>query len=61
VVADEPTGSLDSVTTEAMLAVFKDLTSEGKTVLIVTHDEDIARGATRAITLADGAIVDEGR
>ena len=61
VVADEPTGSLDSVTTEAMLAVFKDLTSEGKTVLIVTHDEDIARGATRAITLADGAVVDEGR
>jgi putative ABC transport system ATP-binding protein len=55
--ADEPTGSLDSVTAGAVLRVFERLVSQGKTVVLVTHDEDIARRATRAITLADGEIV----
>jgi len=41
------------------LRVFEDLVEQGKTVLLVTHDSDIARRATRAITLADGEIVDE--
>jgi putative ABC transport system ATP-binding protein len=56
-VADEPTGSLDSVTAESVLRVFEDLVDRGKTVLLVTHDKDIARRATRAITLRDGEIV----
>jgi putative ABC transport system ATP-binding protein len=56
-VADEPTGSLDSVTAESVLRVFEDLVDRGKTVLLVTHDKDIARRATRAITLSDGEIV----
>ncbi len=56
-VADEPTGSLDSVTTDAVLRVFEQLAGQGKTVVMVTHDQDIARRAGRVITLADGEIV----
>jgi len=56
-VADEPMGSLDSVTAGSVLRVFEDLAEQGKTVLLVTHDKDIARRATRTITLADGEIV----
>jgi putative ABC transport system ATP-binding protein len=56
-VADEPTGSLDSVTTDAVLRVFAGLAAQGKTVILVTHDKDIARHAGRVITLADGEIV----
>ena len=55
-VADEPTGSLDSVTASAVLRVFEDLVARGKTVMLVTHDEDIAGYATRSITLSDGEI-----
>jgi putative ABC transport system ATP-binding protein len=55
-VADEPTGSLDSVTSEAVLDVFEGLVALGKTVLLVTHDKDIARRADRRITLVDGKI-----
>jgi putative ABC transport system ATP-binding protein len=58
-VADEPTGSLDSVTAGTVLKVFEDLVEQGKTVLLVTHDKDIARRGTRTIMLADGEIVDE--
>jgi putative ABC transport system ATP-binding protein len=57
VVADEPTGSLDSATAGAVLDAFEDLIAQGKTVVLVTHDEDITRRATRAIRLADGQIV----
>ena len=56
-VADEPTGSLDSATTQAVIRVFEDLVGQGKTVLLVTHDRDLARRAGRAITLADGEVV----
>lgn len=55
-VADEPTGSLDSVTADSVLRVFEDLVEQGKTVLLVTHDKDVARRATHTITLADGEI-----
>jgi putative ABC transport system ATP-binding protein len=58
-VADEPTGSLDSVTTKAVLRVFETLVAEGTTVMLVTHDVDIARHATRVIRLADGEIVEQ--
>jgi putative ABC transport system ATP-binding protein len=58
-VADEPTGSLDSATASSVLRVFEELVEQGRTVLLVTHDKDIARRATQAITLADGEIVDE--
>jgi putative ABC transport system ATP-binding protein len=56
-VADEPTGSLDSVTAGAVLSVFEDLVERGTTVVLVTHDEDVAKQATRIVRLADGEIV----
>ena len=56
-VADEPTGSLDSVTAASVLHVFESLVAGGTTVLLVTHDRDIAKRATRVIKLADGEIV----
>lgn len=56
-VADEPTGSLDSATAEAMIDLFEELVKQGKTVVLVTHDQDIARRARRTIMLVDGEIV----
>ena len=56
-VADEPTGNLDSHTAEDVLQLFEDLAASGKTVVMVTHERDIARRVTRTVTLADGEIV----
>lgn len=56
-VADEPTGNLDSKTADAVFALFDELVSRGKTILMVTHDSDIERRVRRAITVADGEIV----
>ena len=55
-VADEPTGSLDSGTAAAVIDLFTDLVRQGKTILLVTHDRDVARRGSRIITLADGII-----
>jgi putative ABC transport system ATP-binding protein len=57
VVADEPTGNLDSHTSEAIFQLFRDLTQRGKTVIVVTHDRDWAQRGIRSIQLADGVIV----
>jgi putative ABC transport system ATP-binding protein len=57
-VADEPTGSLDSSTADAVMRVFDELVGQGKTVLVMTHDKDLARRAGRIVRLADGQIVD---
>jgi putative ABC transport system ATP-binding protein len=59
IVADEPTGNLDSKTTDAILDLFKRLVNEGKTILMVTHDLDLAKEGTRIITISDGEIVDD--
>ncbi len=59
IVADEPTGNLDSVTSETILAVFEALVEQGKTLLVVTHDHAIAQHATRVLHIADGQIVDD--
>ena len=59
-VADEPTGSLDSATATAVIDLFADLARQGRTILIVTHDKDVAKRGSRIITLADGAIVPLG-
>jgi putative ABC transport system ATP-binding protein len=56
-VADEPTGSLDSATANAVIDIFEDLVRQGRTVLMVTHDRDIARRGSRTITLSDGEIL----
>jgi putative ABC transport system ATP-binding protein len=59
--ADEPTGNLDSKTTDAMLDLFAGLVDEGKTVLLVTHDRDLAKRAGRRVRIVDGRIVEETR
>jgi putative ABC transport system ATP-binding protein len=59
VVADEPTGNLDSSTAASIFRLFESLVEQGKTVLMVTHDHDFAQGARRTILIADGEIVDE--
>jgi putative ABC transport system ATP-binding protein len=56
VVADEPTGNLDSQTADAVLELLSALTQSGKTVLMVTHERDMTRFADRIITLADGKV-----
>jgi len=55
--ADEPTGNLDSKNAEAMLELIATLAKEGQTVVMVTHDMNVRRFASRTITLADGQIV----
>jgi putative ABC transport system ATP-binding protein len=55
--ADEPTGNLDSHTADAVLQLFADLAAEGRTVVMVTHERDIGHIVTQSITLADGALV----
>ena len=57
--ADEPTGNLDSKTADAVFALFEELIARGKTILMVTHDQELASRVTRTITLADGRIVGE--
>jgi ABC-type lipoprotein export system ATPase subunit len=58
-VADEPTGNLDSKTANAVFKLFEGLVQQGKTVLMVTHDSDLAKRVSRAIIVADGEIVNE--
>jgi ABC-type lipoprotein export system ATPase subunit len=59
--ADEPTGALDSRTGEQILAIFDELVAEGKTVLIVTHDPLVAARCRRVIRLSDGEVVEDSR
>jgi putative ABC transport system ATP-binding protein len=61
VLADEPTGNLDSVTGEEILAIFDDLNRHGNTLLVVTHEEDVAAHAKRVIRLRDGRIEKDTR
>ena len=57
--ADEPTGNLDSKTAESVFRLFEDLAGRGKTILMVTHDNELAKRAQRTVVIADGEIVDE--
>jgi len=57
-VADEPTGNLDSSNADRVWQLFKELSAEGKTVLVVTHEREIAQHVTRSVRLADGRVVD---
>jgi putative ABC transport system ATP-binding protein len=55
--ADEPTGSLDSATANEVLQVFEKLIQQGKTILMATHDRDIMKWVKRTVMLSDGEIV----
>jgi ABC-type lipoprotein export system ATPase subunit len=59
IVADEPTGNLDSKTADSVFRLFEGLVTSGKTILMVTHDRDLAKRATRTVVLSDGEIIEE--
>jgi putative ABC transport system ATP-binding protein len=54
--ADEPTGNLDSTTGANILTLFRELSEQGRTIVLVTHDNDIAENAPRRIVIRDGKI-----
>src|SRR5438874_2412397 len=57
--ADEPTGNLDSATSEEILGLFDQLHREGQTIIMVTHEADIARHARRVVRMKDGKVVSD--
>jgi energy-coupling factor transporter ATP-binding protein EcfA2 len=59
IIADEPTGNLDSQAADHVFRLFEDLAAQGKTIIMVTHDESLANRATRKVLLVDGEAVDE--
>jgi putative ABC transport system ATP-binding protein len=59
VVADEPTGNLDSKTAASVFALFERLVAQGKTILMVTHDRDLAQKVTRTVVISDGEIIEQ--
>jgi putative ABC transport system ATP-binding protein len=61
ILADEPTGNLDSHATEDVLRIFARLNSEGRTVVLITHEPDVADQAKRVIRLSDGQIIEDRR
>ena len=60
ILADEPTGNLDSTTSDEILRLFDEIHAAGNTLVVVTHEEDVARHAKRVIRLRDGIIADAG-
>jgi putative ABC transport system ATP-binding protein len=59
--ADEPTGELDATTGTEMIALLAQVNRDATTVIVVTHDEDLARAAKRVVHMRDGVIVDDHR
>ena len=60
IMADEPTGNLDSKTSELIFQLFEKLVASGKTIMMVTHDGDLAKRVKRTIVIADGELVKDG-
>jgi putative ABC transport system ATP-binding protein len=61
VLADEPTGNLDTTTSKEIMLMFSRLNAEGRTIVLITHEDDIAAYAKRTVRLRDGLIVDDRR
>jgi len=59
--ADEPTGALDTQTSNEVMDLIQKINQEGKTILVVTHEEDIAQMCKRIIRLKDGVIVEDNK
>ena len=59
IIADEPTGNLDSRTADAVFGMFTDLVKQGKTIVMVTHDSSLAKRVSRTLLVADGEVVNE--
>jgi putative ABC transport system ATP-binding protein len=57
--ADEPTGNLDSTTSRDIMSLFRELNTAGHTIVVVTHEQDIAKHARRIITILDGKVADD--
>ncbi|HET9517742.1 MAG TPA: ABC transporter ATP-binding protein [Actinoplanes sp.] len=57
--ADEPTGNLDSATADAVLSLFAELNADGQTILVVTHERDVRAVASREVTISDGRVVSD--
>lgn len=60
ILADEPTGAIDSATGEEILGIFKTLHEQGNTIIVITHDHDVAARAERTIWIRDGLVVEQG-
>jgi putative ABC transport system ATP-binding protein len=61
ILADEPTGNLDSVSTQDVLGVFDQVNAEGRTVVLITHEPDVANHAKRVVQLRDGQVMEDVR
>ena len=61
ILADEPTGNLDSTTTRELLDLMQELNSDGRTIIVVTHESEVAERTKRSIVLRDGNITDDKR
>jgi putative ABC transport system ATP-binding protein len=59
ILADEPTGNLDTATSEEIMQIFTDLNRQGSTIIMVTHEPDIASWASRVVTFRDGLVVED--
>ncbi len=59
ILADEPTGNLDTKTSEEVMAVLQSLNDEGKTVVLITHEQDISEYAKRVVSFRDGKVVED--
>jgi putative ABC transport system ATP-binding protein len=61
ILADEPTGNLDSKTGAEIMDVFEALSAQGNTIIVVTHEEDVARHARRILRIRDGLVAGDDR